>query len=508
MVESVRSSVVIVDAGGELSGAERIWGTGGWVPPEQREVLDWIELVRFLGWSCSVIQPEVLRADNFDVARVRWLILTGDAMSWSEARVAAVDASLNKLQGAVVSPAVPRDHALAALAGVAAQPSEYEADLVEWRGPGPRATWRCRKPIASRRLELSGSVPWATSKDFPLIAARRIGGMHFVTLGFSSSAARDRAGQITRLLRHMLVHGPSRPVAWLDWDATMVLRMDDPGGSQNVWYRDWSYPKLGEQQWRAVGAALKARNARLSLGYIPGWVDDGDAARGELQVGGQPVPRRPGAIYPSSQVRYLDRAGHSPGTIHDYRSEYRGIQHLRAAGLGEVELHGYTHLHPDLNAWAQAADRYHAINWFREFGEPATRALRDLSQARHPLEAGLASLQSQYSSRPVALICPGDEWTNDVLERALDLGFELVSSYYLAVRHGDRFCWCVHVCAPYLDQPNGEWLDSGLPVVGYFHDQELALQGIGWFTHHLDAWQDAGFRRFVDFRELAAALFR
>ncbi|HUG67549.1 MAG TPA: hypothetical protein VMM76_07345 [Pirellulaceae bacterium] len=57
-----------------------------------------------------------------------------------------------------------------------------------------------------------------------------------------------------------------------------------------------------------------------------------------------------------------------------------------------------------------------------------------------------------------------------------------------------------------MDQPNGEWLDSGLPVVGYFHDQELALQGVGWFTRYLDAWQEAGFRRFIDFRELAAAL--
>lgn len=109
---------------------------------------------------------------------------------------------------------------------------------------------------------------------------------------------------------------------------------------------------------------------------------------------------------------------------------------------------------------------------------------------------------------PTTLIPPGDEWTTHVLELALDLGFQFAASFYLALRNDDRFCWTTHVCAPYLDQPDGAWFAGGLPVVGYFHDREPATVGIGWFEHWLDQWRAAGARRFMDFRELASAVGR
>jgi hypothetical protein len=104
------------------------------------------------------------------------------------------------------------------------------------------------------------------------------------------------------------------------------------------------------------------------------------------------------------------------------------------------------------------------------------------------------------------VISPGEDWTPDVLERALEFHLQLVSSYYLALRDHDRFCWAQHVCAPYLDEPAASWFDSGLPVVGYFHDRDLALGGVKWACRALDRWQDGGAKRFMDFRELAAAL--
>jgi hypothetical protein len=104
------------------------------------------------------------------------------------------------------------------------------------------------------------------------------------------------------------------------------------------------------------------------------------------------------------------------------------------------------------------------------------------------------------------LVCPGDQWTPEVPERALDLGLQLVGSYYLAMRQGDRFCWTQHVCAPYLNEPNPAWFDAGLPVVGYFHDRELALEGVDWISRWLDRWQAAGATRLMDFRELATAV--
>src|SRR5262249_5452262 len=107
---------------------------------------------------------------------------------------------------------------------------------------------------------------------------------------------------------------------------------------------------------------------------------------------------------------------------------------------------------------------------------------------------------------PTTLICPGEQWTDAVLTRALDLGLRLVGSYYVAIRHNDRFCWAQHICAPYLDRPDAAWFASQLPVIGCFHDYELAREGVGWMAGLLDRWQDAGARRFIDFRELVSAL--
>jgi hypothetical protein len=207
-------------------------------------------------------------------------------------------------------------------------------------------------------------------------------------------------------------------------------------------------------------------------------------------------------------VDYQDLAGHAPGTVHDYGSEYRGIQALRQHGLADVELHGHTHMHPDSFSWAQAADRYESVSWFRELGKPAEECISSLPSEQHPLALGAAALQYYFKTRPTTLICPGDQWTNHALERALDLDLQMVSSYYLAVRYRQRFCWAQHVCTPYLDQPAASWFDSGLPIIGYFHDRDLALEGVEWMGQALDNWQEAGATRIIDFRELASAIGR
>src|SRR3989442_15768274 len=88
------------------------------------------------------------------------------------------------------------------------------------------------------------------------------------------------------------------------------------------------------------------------------------------------------------------------------------------------------------------------------------------------------------------------------------LGLRLVSSYYQALRDRDRFCWTQHVVAPYLDRAEAASFDAGLPVVGYFHDRDLAIHGVSWLGKCLDRWQAAGARRLLDFRELATVVGR
>jgi hypothetical protein len=503
------SPVLIVASAAELPAHHRVWGTGGWLPPEQREALDWLTLSRLLGWGVQVSHQTSTGFDKGLADGSRWMILACDPDGMTNEQTALLQSRLATEPLLVVARAGVPSGPWARLAGASLTPQHVQGRVLRWAGPGTARQWHCRNPLVTTPLTISmGTAAWAMLDSAPVIAARQVGRGIIATLGFHPSHARDLDGAATALLKHLLIWGSSYPVAWLDLEGTIVLRMDDPGGAQNVYLESWCYPKLGEPEWAAIGADLSQRKARISLGYVSGWVDDGDVERGLLELDGRAAGRVPGQIHSSPSVRYYDRAGHTPGIVHDYEAEYRGIQALRTAGRGDVELHGYTHLHPDTTSWAAAPDRYEAVSWYRELGSAATAIIATRPPHKHPLSLGVAALRRLFDVRPTTLICPGDEWTDAVLGQALDLGLQLVSSYYLALREGERFCWTQHVCAPYLDEPDAAWFDSGLPIVGYFHDYEPAVKGVGWMRQWLDRWQEAGARRLVDFRELAAAIGR
>lgn len=506
MTADPRAAVLVVASEAELPSCRRVWGTGGWLPPAQREALDWVTLSRLLGWGVTVARETGGALEGGLDGESRRVIIACDPDSLPDDAVALLASRFEAEPLLIVARTASPHRPLARLAGAAREPERIRGRRVSWIGPGSRRDWHYRRELEAGALDLSHDVEvWTTLDGAPLIVARRVGRGVVATLGFHPSEVRDLDGAGTALLRHLLIWGAA-PVAWLDLEGSLVLRMDDPGGAQNVHLRSWYHRKLDEAEWAAIGAILAARNARMSIGYIAGWVDDGDASRGVLTVAGGSPHRVPGRVYPSPIVRYHDRAGHTPGTIHDYEAEFRGIQALRAAGLLDVELHGHTHMFPDAATWASAPDRYDAVVWYRELGPAATAAITARPPEQRPLALGASILRRYFGEPPVTLICPGDQWTDDVLQRALGLGLELVSSYYLALREGARFCWAQHVCAPYLNEPSHAWFDAGLPVVGYFHDRDVAQQRIQWMGKCLDGWRNAGARRFLTLRELAAAL--
>jgi hypothetical protein len=473
------------------------------MPPEEREALDWLTLCRLLGWTVEVVRS----GDSgfaMAVRRRRRCIILGcapETLSGEEADLLL--RSLGESGGLIVTRLGEGAGRLDA--GLRRGPTR--GSKFSWEGPGPAVTWESR-----HRISLDGIIPGpgcsicATLGEVPIIARRAVGRGVIATLGFHPSAARDLSGFATALLRHLVIYGPVRGVKWLDLANTLILRMDDPGGAQNVYNRPWAYHKLDRVAWQSIASDLATRSARLSIGYVSGWVDDGDAARGSLMIAGCPVVRQPGRVYSSALVEYRETVSGCPSIVHDYTSEYAGIQDLREAGAGDVELHGYTHMHPDRALWARAADRYEKVHWYREFGPSAAGVIAQLSPTTHPLRLGLAEIERNFGSRPTTLIFPGDTWTEPALEAALDLGIEMISSYYLALRHDNRFCWIIHVCAPYLDAPEPRWFDSGLPVVGYFHDRDLAIAGLSWLRTHLDSWHAAGARQLIDFRRLSEYL--
>jgi hypothetical protein len=505
MAELTREPMLLVTSEEALPVTHRIWGTGGWVPPEQREALDWLILSRLLGWGVTVARQTSSGCEGDIAAGSHWIVIACNPDCLNANLVHLLTARLAEESIVIITRVGGAGTALSRLGGVARRPGQVRGRSLCWIGPGSPHRWYCRKEIEAATLELSdGTTMWASLEGAPLIVARRIGQGSVITLGFHPSQARDTDGAATALLKHLLIWGSAASIAWFDLEGSLVLRMDDPGGAQNIYSQDWCYRKLGESDWAAVRAELSRRNGRLSIGYIGGWVDDGDAVRGVLEVAGQVPHRVPGQVYPSPLVKYQDWAGHAPGRLYDYEAEFRGIQALRTEDLGDIELHGYTHIHPDSQAWATAPTRYEDVSWFRELGRAATQPIASRPAHEHPLALGLAILRRYFDVIPTTLICPGDQWTEAVLERALECGFQFVSSYYLALRHHDHFCWATHVCAPYLEEPDPGWFVGGLPVVGYFHDRDLAIRGPDWFGTWLDRWQAAGGRRLMDFRELAA----
>jgi hypothetical protein len=504
-----RDPILLLASSGELPAEQRVWGMGGWTPPEEREGLDWLTLGTLLGWDTTVTRWTRRGLEGDGSAGSRWIVVACDPDDLDERLARRLAARLDAEPLLLVGRAASADRPIARLAGVTRRPEQVGGRSIAWVGPGPERRWSSREPIEASSLELSArATVWATLDGAPVVAARRVGRGMVATIGFHPSVARDRGGAATALLKHLLVWGAGAPVAWHELDGHLVLRMDDPGGAQNVHLQTWSYPKLGEVQWAAVGEQLRRRDARLSIGYVSGWVDDGDPARGTLEVAGQRVQRVPGHVYPSPLVTYHDLAGLAPGTLHDYEAEYRGIQRLRAQGLADIELHGHTHMHPNVTAWARATDRHRATSWYREMGRAAESVITSLPPEQRPLAVAMSTIRRYFDTLPTTVIFPGDDFTNWPIERALGLGLRLVSSYFQALRDRDRFCWTQHVCAPYLDEPQAAWFDAGLPVVGYFHDRDLAVHGVSWLGACLDRWQAAGARRLIDFRELAAVVGR
>lgn len=499
--------VVVSDSEYALSG-RKVWGSGGWVPPSEREGLDWLTFIRLLGWSVDVVKVNdvsaLVKRLSPAIARV---IIACDPNVITRDFISVIARHLESTTTILVTRAGSPSCPIAGLSRVERKSDIASGRQFQWTGNGESVSWLLRSPIEVTILGCTGETSVLVKMgDKPVVALRKVSLGVVATLAFHPSEARDNGGAATKLLKHVLIYGFSKPTAWLDLESTLVMRMDDPGASQNVLQKSWSYPQMRLAQWNAIISELNRHQARLSVAYVPGWVDDGNPTRGTLTVDGRDIKRTPGAIYPSHRVRYEDHRGHMPGTVHDYREQYIGIQALRRAGLGDVELHGYTHMHPDTSAWSKAFDRYDNTKWYREFRENGGATESGGSASAGRIRLGCNSLREFFGSSPTTLIPPGDEWTDDVLEAALDAGIVFFDSYYLAITWNNRFCWTTHICSPYLDEPHNKWFESGLPTVGYFHDREPALLGANWFSECLGKWRAAGARRFIDFRELATVL--
>lgn len=369
---------------------------------------------------------------------------------------------------------------------------------LEWIGPGERRSWELPAAVAAR--EVAGEVVWATLDGAPIVARGRLRGLPAVLCGLDPGDARS-APEPGAVLRLALIG--SRPAAaWLDLRGIVALRMDDPGSSASVHLDRWSHEKLEPSGWRELGRLLMQADARLTVAYTPGWVDDGDAERGELRVDGRAVERTPGVVHPSPLVSYRGRQVPSA----DCEAEFRAIADLRARGLCAVEMHGYTHVHPELERWARAPTRHQKLGWYRELGPEVASTVRRRPLSAHPIARGLELFERHFGEPPSVLVCPGNACGPESLERASALGLEAVAAEGFSVRRGEYFDWLPGVDCGRPESPASRALATQTPAIACFHDRDLALEGIGWLRDVLARWRSAGADRFIDLRELTSAV--
>jgi len=50
-------NALVVASEAEHPGTTRVWGTGGWTPPEEREARDWLTVCKLLGWEVRLATP-------------------------------------------------------------------------------------------------------------------------------------------------------------------------------------------------------------------------------------------------------------------------------------------------------------------------------------------------------------------------------------------------------------------------------------------------------------------
>jgi len=500
--------ISILASESELPPAERVWGPG----PGEVQAADgqegacWLSLTRLLGWDAEVRYEDLAGCGE----EVRCAIVACDPASVGVDEVAGLVSRLGRDPMLLITRVPPAGSPLAELTGTAARGERRVQGQLLWDGPGEARQWDAWPELELQNLgsDPSTSAPrrtadahggltplgmWASLGEAPLVLARRSGNGAVATLAADPAELARATPSGTGILKWLLTRGAPPPAAWLELDGYVGLRMDDPGSASTAHLDSWAHRSLSASEWRAIAAELSRRQARMTVGYVPGWVDDGDPERGELFVGGEPVERVPARIHPSPLVAYRRLPG---GPAQDHPEELPGIRELRDADAGEIELHGHTHIRPPLEAWAQASDRHEAGHWYRELeGDEAA-----------PVAEGLELLERHLGVSPTALCCPGNACSPAAAASALEAGMSLVSAGRLGIRDGERLVWSEHVRSPYLDGASGHWLEAGVPAVACLHDREPVLHGIGWLAENLDRWIECGARRLCDLRELAGLL--
>lgn len=262
----------------------------------------------------------------------------------------------------------------------------------------------------------------------------------------------------------------------VDYSHCVEIEIDDWGTSDKGFLSYWRYLEPDEETLRQhLIAPLARRHAVVAANVITGYVD-----------------WRSKAIVSPWTQRFTDLYG-----LHqDYASTQRGLKAAVAAGVLEIQSHGWTHMQPDLESppgpwWtADLAGEASADGWYKEF-EDSRRGTEvpAIVQLFH-MRRSLDYLREDFGERALELRPGGSGWSksqfNNTGRLAAQAGFGLFHAepyfyYYLDPDLVlDMTGIALHAGTSYdhLDALHPElWpAHPDGPVMLVFHDRDIALQ--------------------------------
>ena len=292
-------------------------------------------------------------------------------------------------------------------------------------------------------------------------------------------------------------------------EKSMVLRMDDPGTCERVYLKGYDSEILKRTDFEEIVSVLQTHKAKMSVMYVPVWVDDGNLENGQLALNGKSVKRRiKGARYESKNVVFHKKSDNQNTKIYDYVSEFEGLKESISTGLIDIESHGLTHVDTLLEKWLEAKDRYTNPKWYHEFRH--MNEDRDCTDFEHIdiLQNSAKKIEKYFGITPSTITPSGHMQSRNSDVLALTNGYKLFSSDYTSLKKNGVVLRNSKLRSVFLSgtKPIGFLVNSGYPVIGVFHDYDIANNGADWLNQIIKDWKEIGIKKFMTARELAGYL--
>ena len=279
----------------------------------------------------------------------------------------------------------------------------------------------------------------------------------------------------------------------------VALRMDDPGASQNAYLEAWRYPELTLKQWKSISNVLEKADAKMSIGYVSGWLDDGNHTLGELTINNSKVlDRIKGKVYPSMEVKYFNK---SSNMLYDCKTQF---EYLNSNNRFELELHGHTHITPMTKEWLNAKDRYSNYNWYREFLNTQTFPFSQQTYKlqRSIVKESLTLFEEHKIPKPWALIPPGHKISYDTLKVINKFNILFMSDYSVSIMKNNKPYRCNLIKTHDGAQKKYSIaLKDSQAMTMMIHDKDIAQSEPSWFSDLINDLKSNN-RKIITLKEL------